>query len=92
MGDPTVEQIGREVPGVDEVADAEANDDEHVVEDEISVEEELKCLAQARRVLERSWTLCDASGRSFYNCQRALCLKKVSNLNQTSILDHLSKK
>lgn len=63
--DPTIEQIGCEVAGVGKVAQAEANDDEHVVENEISVEEELKCLTQARDVLKRRGILCDASRRFF---------------------------
>lgn len=62
---------------------------ERVIKDGILVEEELKFLAQARAVLERYRTTCDASRRSLYNCQRALRLEKDSKLKQGSFLDHL---
>lgn len=61
MEAPTIDHIGRESAEVDEVADADANDDVHVVESEFSEGEDLKCLAQALGLLERSRILCDAN-------------------------------
>lgn len=89
MGDPTIGQVGCEVAGVDKGADAEANVNQPVGENEISEEEKLKYLAQARVALEQSGKLCVVWRRSFYNYQRTFRFKKVSKLKQTSISDHL---
>lgn len=90
--EPTLEDLAREVAGMD--ADSAAESDTELQEegDVMSVQQELHVLAQARSILEKNGGLCEEGRKAFYKCQRSLRLEKVASMRQTSILDHFKQK
>ena len=87
----TLEELGREVAGMEEET-FQLDEPDPDEEEQMSIEEELACLARARAILERQGELSDSGRMGFSSCQRALRLEKLASMKQTTILDHFRKK
>lgn len=92
-GDDTViedlmlEDLGRKVASLasNEPVDPDLQDCEDKT---MSLDQELKCFATARSILEKHGELNDEAQNAFFSCQRTLRPEKVSSLKQTTNLDY----